>query len=471
MQYYYAESIVCLCYNYACEMSIRNISKHYDSNELREKRSLAQSFKADFFLRLKQNWNGGKKADERYLTGESNLFVEFKDLKKIPDLNEAVRMIGYFKRSGLVHENDYNYKSIPSYEYGLKAQRKSRKITALLSIAQRIALCFMCVLIACTLELLMNMLQGLLESKIEVSSLVFSITQTLIFLFVAEAITSLLASRFKWLLSLSEAIGGIGTFISDMTHILITKANSHQNEIIVGEQMELYSAGQPIDFIRTKSLVRYRKLKLRDSLKDTFEPVNEYPIADISNEEVVKKILRSEELFNYKYGVVYNSDYNTMIVDPIENGENGFYPYERVIPTKGEGVVVVAVCEGKFILINQARHAIRKNQWCFVRGFGEDGLDPEKNAKKELAEEIDAQVIEDPILLGKVVSDSGLTGGAAKVYLIQVNDYSCNEKHEGVHSVQTYDENELSCMIQNGAIDDGFTLAAYLLYKVYQTKQ
>ncbi len=470
LEYYYAESIVCLCYNYACEMSIRNISKHYDINELREKGSLAHSFRADFFSRLKQDWNGGEKACDRYLTGESNSFVEFKDLKKIPDLHEAVRMIGYFKRSGLNRENDYNGKPIPNYEYGLKRQRKSRKMTAFLSIAQRIVLCLICVFIACALEVLMNTLQDFFESKIEVSSLVFSITQTIIFLFVAETITSLLASRFKWLISLSEAIGGIGTFVGDMMHILFGKANSYQNKAIVGEHMESYSEGQPIDFIKTKSLARYRKLKLLDNSKDAFKPVSEYPIADTSSNEVVKKLLRSEELFNYKYGVVYNSNYNTLIVDPIENGEEDFYPYERVLPTNGRGVVVVAMFGEEFILLNQTRHAIRGNQLCFPRGFGEPGLSPAENAKKELKEEINAEIDDEPILLGKLTPDSGLVSSEVEVYLVCVNNYSYKEVHEGIQSLRTYTEEELSRMIQNGSIDDGFTLSAYLLYKVYKSQ-
>lgn len=107
-----------------------------------------------------------------------------------------------------------------------------------------------------------------------------------------------------------------------------------------------------------------------------------------------KKIEEYEKETGKKIGIAYRSKYNTLLVDLIE-GEKGYYTYERVIPTStGTGIVIVAEYEGKLVLLNQYRHALRKFQYAFVRGFGEDGIDAPDNVKKEIKEEINAEVLE-----------------------------------------------------------------------------
>lgn len=70
--YQYAEAIVDLCYNYRQELSIYNVSKHYNTQELKNiiKGGDAPTFTADFFRRLKQDWKVTNTQDERYLQEE-----------------------------------------------------------------------------------------------------------------------------------------------------------------------------------------------------------------------------------------------------------------------------------------------------------------------------------------------------------------------------------------------------------------
>ena len=49
-------------------------------------------------------------------------------------------------------------------------------------------------------------------------------------------------------------------------------------------------------------------------------------------------------------------------------------------------------------------------QYSFPRGFSEDNSTSSENAARELKEEIGATIVNEPILLGNVISDSGLTG-------------------------------------------------------------
>ena len=80
--YQYAEAIINICYNYACELSICNVTKHYDVNELSENFSGEKTtFRSDFLNRLNQDWHDGNLADEKYLLDETMYFKEFEQLK------------------------------------------------------------------------------------------------------------------------------------------------------------------------------------------------------------------------------------------------------------------------------------------------------------------------------------------------------------------------------------------------------
>lgn len=66
------------------------------------------------------------------------------------------------------------------------------------------------------------------------------------------------------------------------------------------------------------------------------------------------------------------------------------------------------------MLLKQYRHAIRRMQYAFPRGFAEeDDKTPADNAIRELQEEIHAVITKSPVFLGRIVADSGLTGGCA----------------------------------------------------------
>jgi len=154
---------------------------------------------------------------------------------------------------------------------------------------------------------------------------------------------------------------------------------------------EPYNIGKTIPYICPAELKKYRALcKSEPEPEKCFAESSIYPIANVEDSDLTAQLIRQEELFHRKYGLVYQSKYNTMIVDPIE-GENGIFPYERVLPTGKNGVVIIARYKGTFVLLKQYRHAIRRMQYAFPRGFAEeDDKTPADNAIRELQEEIHA---------------------------------------------------------------------------------
>ena len=138
--YQFAEAIVNICTNYAYEMSICNISKHYNPRDVKvpsEKffffvdmdPSETSSFFVDFRARLKQHWKNGEDAEKRFLVEETNEFEVFKYINSIPDFAEAARIIGAVKKHEKVDNNTGmdNDGNLYRYEYNLEEQRSRQK--------------------------------------------------------------------------------------------------------------------------------------------------------------------------------------------------------------------------------------------------------------------------------------------------------------------------------------------------------
>ena len=160
-------------------------------------------------------------------------------------------------------------------------------------------------------------------------------------------------------------------------------------------------------------------------------------------------------------------------MDPIKSnehsGQNSFFPYERVVPShEKNAVVMIPKYNNSFLLLYQFRHAPRKMQYSFPRGFAEDHLSSKENAIKELNEEITASIRKEPKLIGQVISDSGLTNNLVDVYLVEIESYQKKDEiHEGIQDILEVPMDKLDNWIYKGKIDDGFTLSAYTLYQSY----
>lgn len=164
-------------------------------------------------------------------------------------------------------------------------------------------------------------------------------------------------------------------------------------------------------------------------------------------------------------GVVYESPFNIMVVDLVESPDKKCFAYERLLPAVSKkAVVAVPVYDGKFILLNQYRHALRRKQYAFPRGFAEPGISPAGNVLKELREELGAEV-KSYKQLGTAVADSGISGNEVSVFLCELEKVELKYQHEGIESFIMLTEKELTEWISDGKIDDGFTLAAFCLYR------
>lgn len=469
--YQYAEAIINLCYNYACESSICNISKHYSVKEIIENHIIDEktSYFWDFRSRLSEYWQDGKNAGIRFLTEETNEFCEFPQIGSkrqiindiCKNMTTAVRIAEYTKRIDKLPTN-----KVGRYEYDAKRTQLKHKNNIVKSLCIKFITIVLFLCIACFVELLTDNLQNVIGDKIGGGIIAAIITLSLLFL--TEILTSALQNKYSGFMTLSDALEGFVYFCKDMWMIVNSKSELHFNESTIGiSDSELFQEGTPILYVKTKAIKEYLSLYKKEKNSKLFYLLNEYPICDVEKPDTIKEMLRNEELYSRNYGIVYKSPYNTLIVDPIKK-EGGCYSYERIMPTtKQDGVVIIVRQNNKLVLLNQSRHALRKKQYCFARGYSETSH-PIEDVKRELKEELrieNKDYISEPKYIGQIAPDSGLSTTEAKVYLVDISHFSPNISHEGINDVIKISEDEFKEWVTNNRIDDGFTIAAFLLYK------
>ena len=473
----YAEAVVNMCYNYACEISICNTSKRYSFGELSGSVSDG-TFREDFVSRLEEYWNI-EDPDARFLLDEQETFEPFEDRGRLPDLARALRYANYAWRK----KSDRNLplrgqgaerRYVPRYQRGLTEQikRQIKRIYSSIGVGFLIALYAIAIAIAVNIAM-MCFQDSIHGAGFSIHKFLPAALETTFMLFFSELITFLIAKRWPRLRSLSEAIGDIRCLLIDFFSAVFSKDYRRRVEDEGNDDdSDCYSHGKLIEYIIPREVREY--LRLRKTRPELFAPSDQIPICEIDASGNLSKVMRNEELFNNRYGIVYNSDFNMMCVDPIvdrSDGESDFYAYERVIPSAGRGAVIVAKHRGNFVLLKQFRHALRRYQYAFPRGYGEKGLSTLQNAVKELEEELSASPAAEPVYIGTVTPDSGLTRTSADVYMIEIDDYSIKSGYEGIKETVEITEDELDRMISGNRnsgesiFDDGFTLAAYTLLK------
>lgn len=204
-----------------------------------------------------------------------------------------------------------------------------------------------------------------------------------------------------------------------------------------------------------------RYLKLMKERPALFEQSEALQI--ITDEKTVQNfILQSGK----EIGVIYESPYSLLVVDLVLDKGGKIFTFERLIPKNPGAIICVPIYDGKFVLLKQYRHSIRAVQYAFPRGFGESGLSSEDNLKKEIREELDADIT-DVTFLGQTAPDSGMLSSVVDVYCCNITEPKPKIGYEGIQQLCLADASEFERMISCGEINDGFTLSAYALYLIY----
>lgn len=465
-----AKLVVDLAYNYTSEISILNTSKHY--NLVNNGKGLEidkASFCEDFDRRLEQIEPDYRSLEPANISDDPN-----KNTIKL--LKQAVRISTYNIKD---NNSDEAPELTPTYESALNDQVKSQRRKVWKNTLKKLAALLGIFLFVIVFEIATDLFHSLVtldfESVTDIDSIIDTSWKTILFLFTGEIFSQILSriKFFKWMIPLSEIAINLYGVAKDLK-IIIRKSNkSYINEYTINKQpTEPSGNSKTIKFVTPKPLKLYKNY-IKNNESRFNETIN-YPIANVNDpntaETITENIINNEEIYGRTYGVTHASEYTTMVVDPIINlskTNDSFYPYERSIPEEGrEGIVAVLKYNRKFILLDQERHAIRGQQKCFIRGFGEN-INDEDNAKNEICEElgIETEDINNVKHLGTITPDSGASANKTEIYYAEVSKYNIKKGYEGIINCTTVSKRELEKMIAQNQIQDSFTICAYTLYK------
>lgn len=164
----------------------------------------------------------------------------------------------------------------------------------------------------------------------------------------------------------------------------------------------------------------------------------------------------------YDLGVVAEDCWVVVLRDLVKFPNGKFGPYIRtinrasVLLKKATDVVVLPIVDGKVLLLKHFRHNDRSWHWEIPRGFGEEGISAEDNARKELTEET-GLAIDD---IRRLDVD---TGSEIAYFIAYASGSVVAEHDEGIDTHKLCTFAEITQMMLSCEIDDMFTSRALAL--------
>lgn len=160
-------------------------------------------------------------------------------------------------------------------------------------------------------------------------------------------------------------------------------------------------------------------------------------------------------------GVIAEDSWGVVLRDAVRapHGGLGVYRREMSAPDRPAGVVALTMLDGKMVLLNHYRHALRRFSREFPRGFARRGESYESTLRRQLREEIQASV-RDLQLLGFIEPDGGKLGDTVHLCTARIDQPGEAERAEAIESYELIDLEELCRRVRANDITDAFTLAA-----------
>lgn len=164
----------------------------------------------------------------------------------------------------------------------------------------------------------------------------------------------------------------------------------------------------------------------------------------------------------YDLGIVAQDRWVVVLRDLVRfpNGTYGGYirtlNRRSQIECSGKDVVVLVTIGGKVLLMKHFRHDDRQWHWECPRGFGEAGLSPAENARKEVREETGLDILE---LRQLNSTDEQIAYFQAECIGNAVN----GDAQESIDAFSLVDADTLNQMLRNGQVSDPYTVRAVTL--------
>jgi ADP-ribose pyrophosphatase len=169
--------------------------------------------------------------------------------------------------------------------------------------------------------------------------------------------------------------------------------------------------------------------------------------------------VRGLDVSDLRVGVLATDPYMTIMRDAVRFPDGTLGLYNRIVEVKS--VAVLPLLEGQPVLIRIFRHGLRDWSWEFPRG----GCDPEehveKTVRRELQEEIGANVIR-LVPLGDFTPGGSSLCIRAELFAAQIDGIGRPDRGDGIGDIKVFAIAEVERMIRSSDIFDGFSLSLFL---------
>lgn len=164
----------------------------------------------------------------------------------------------------------------------------------------------------------------------------------------------------------------------------------------------------------------------------------------------------------YDLGIVAQDAWVVVLRDLVQFPNGTYGGYIRLlnrrsqIERSGKDVVVLVTVEDKVLLMKHFRHDDRQWHWECPRGFGEVGLSPDENARKEVQEETNLEILE----------LQQLNGNDEQIAFFRAVCRGTAENCDCLESIDSYllaDPDTLKQMLISGQVSDPYTVRAIML--------
>jgi len=140
--------------------------------------------------------------------------------------------------------------------------------------------------------------------------------------------------------------------------------------------------------------------------------------------------------------------------------------HNRVVYAQTGGAGVLALAQGRIVLIRIWRHAAGRWLLELPRGSRESGHCLEETARREVAEEEIGGTVTRLAHLGRSASDTSLCDGSLDLFLAELSAVGAPQLSEGISALVLLTPTEFEAAAIQGEIEDPHALAAFALARI-----
>lgn len=168
---------------------------------------------------------------------------------------------------------------------------------------------------------------------------------------------------------------------------------------------------------------------------------------------------RGMDVSDLRVGVLATDPYMTIVRDAVRFSDGTLGLYNRIVEVKS--VAVLPLLAGRPVLIRIFRHGLRDWSWEFPRGGCDPGESAELTVRRELHEEIGANITE-LVPLGEFTPGGSSLAIRANLFAAHIDGIGRPDRGDGIGDIKVFETAQVERMVRASEMIDGFSLSLFL---------